>query len=475
MRAPHLCALLALAAPAAADLRLAPLLQEHAVLQRETTVPVRGWTAPGAEVTVTADWSAEPRSARADARGAFSVPLRTPEAGGPYALIVSAGGEELRLADVLVGDVWIASGQSNMQWPLFQAAGGEEAAAAASDARLRLFTVEPAFAAAEEQECAGAWAPCAPAAARDFSAVGFFFGSALAAELDVPVGIVDSSFGGTVAEAWISAHALRAQFPEFADDLERMSALAAGDEAQPLPASGSPWLNQNRPAALWNAMVAPLAGTPIRGVIWYQGESNRERHAQYRRLFPALIADWRKRFGQGDFPFYFVQLAPFDYPGDAGELALLREAQAEAQLVPYTGMAVTMDVGDPADIHPRDKRTVGERLAALALAGTYGRAVPCRGPTFRSLSVEGGAARLLFDGAEGLTSRGAPPASFELAGADRVFHPAEARIEGEAILLASPEVPEPAAVRFAWRAADASNVWNGAGLPLSSFRTDRWP
>jgi sialate O-acetylesterase len=229
------------------------------------------------------------------------------------------------------------------------------------------------------------------------------------------------------------------------------------------------------PSALWNGMVAPLVPRSVAGVIWYQGEANRAGWAQYERLFPALIGAWRTAFGRA-FPFYFVQIAPFGYEGDRGETALLRDAQRKTLArVSGTGMAVTMDIGDALDIHPLKKREVGERLAGLALARTYGRARADSGPLYRSCSPEGAFLRLAFEHARGLTTRGAPLRHALLAGADRVFHPAEARIEGETLLLWSPAVPAPLAARFGWGTTDATNLWNAAGLPASSFRTDDWP
>lgn len=229
------------------------------------------------------------------------------------------------------------------------------------------------------------------------------------------------------------------------------------------------------PSVLWNGMVAPLVPAALRGVIWYQGEANRDRAAQYRRLFPALIRDWRRAFGQPELPFEFVQLAPFGYPGDRGQAAFLRDAQRTTLALPHTGMAVTMDIGDPGDIHPRKKREVGERLARLALAQAYGRELEAFGPLYRSLTVEGDTLRLAFAHAVGLTTRGEPVRHVTVAGADRVFHPAEARIEGEALVVRSPAVPAPLAVRFGWGAADGTNLWNAAGLPAASFRSDDWP
>ena len=222
-------------------------------------------------------------------------------------------------------------------------------------------------------------------------------------------------------------------------------------------------------------MIAPLVPFALRGVIWYQGESNVSRAVQYRRLFPAMIADWRARWGRGDFPFYFVQIAPFAYLDDLGEAAELREAQAMTLAVPNTGMAVTMDIGNPQDIHPRNKVDVGRRLARLALAGIHGRDVEASGPVLTDWTVEGGAIRLAFDHAAGLTSRGQPLRGFTLAGEDHSFHVAEAVIEGASIVVRSEAVRAPLAVRFGWGAADETNLWNGTGLPASSFRTDDWP
>ncbi|TAH37020.1 MAG: hypothetical protein EYC70_08540 [Planctomycetota bacterium] len=241
------------------------------------------------------------------------------------------------------------------------------------------------------------------------------------------------------------------------------------------PRSG--WFHANTPSALFNGMIAPLVGYGLRGAIWYQGESNRGRAEQYRRLFPALIADWRRLWGIGEFPWYYVQIAPFRYGGDTGQAAELREAQMLALSVPNTGMAVTMDIGDPADIHPRNKQDVGKRLALCALAKTYGKSgVEYSGPVYREMKIEGDRVRLTFGHAGGgLDSKNRPLESFTIAGADRVFHPATAVIDGETVLVSSPQVQQPAAVRYGWAADAMPNLFNQAGLPASSFRTDDWP
>ena len=485
LRPGPLAALLLLASGAEArELRLAALFSDGMVLQRERDAPLWGWAEPGAEVRVRASWSESSFSTAADAAGRWRLTLPTPGAGGPHEVRVESGAEGVTIADVLTGEVWVASGQSNMEWTVHACADGiegYEARRAAMDLpRLRLFDVENAVSPRPAADVTGRWVACTPLTWPGFSAVGSAFGAELLRELDVPIGIVCSSWGGTMAEAWTSPATLRAGFPEFADALQRLDELAApppgageGGPGSPPEPEPTPSLGPHEPSVLYHGMIAPLVPYAMRGVIWYQGESNRGRAAQYRRLFPALIRDWRASWGNGDFPFLFVQIAPFAYPGDTGEAAELREAQAHALSVPGTGMAVTMDIGDPRDIHPKEKQEVGRRLALLALAGTYGRAgLVASGPVWRGLAVEDGRLRLAFDhAAGGLVARGELTA-FTVAGADGVFRPARAAIDGESVLVWSDEVPEPRAARFAWGAADASNLFNRAGLPASSFRTD---
>jgi len=446
--------------------KLPSFFSDHMVLQRETRVPLWGTAAPGARLEFSPEWRpAPPVVITADANGRWRAELDTPAAGGPFVIRIAHPGGTLELRDVLVGEVWLASGQSNMEWTLGPVVGSgvegwEEALQSAHDPRLRFFQVENALAADPEDDVRGSWVQSSAESARGFSATAYFFARTLRSELAVPVGVISSEWGGTPAEAWVRADRL-AEFPEFTAALVAL----AGSQAS----------NPNAPSVLWNGMIAPLVPAAIRGVIWYQGESNRERAEQYRTLFPALIRDWRAAFGRGDFPFYFVQIAPFAYEGDTGEAARLREAQGCALALPNTGMAVTMDIGDPSDIHPHKKREVGERLALWALARTYGRERECAGPLYRRMSTVGSAIRLEFEHAQGLTSRGEPVRHATIAGADRVFHPAEARIEGESLLVSCPEVRAPVAVRFGWGAADMTNLWNAAGLPASSFRTDDWP
>lgn len=636
---------------AAQDLRLPAVFGDHMVLQRQSSVPVWGWAAPGAEIAVAASWLPAAATARAGTDGRWRVDLSTGDERGPQRLEIVAAGERLAFDDVLLGEVWVCSGQSNMEWS-FQATADGYAAAAAYEAdlaradlpELRLFDVAHQFSWEPREDCEGKWTACTPRSVLGFSAIGYWFGRELHAELGVPIGLIGSNWGGTLCEAWTSAEGLarrqdfdgplalirelrehperaawkkeerlsewRGRFAaaepgsaggwmasDLADaDWETMELPSAWDGSLSgfdgvvwfrrevdLPAAwagrdlilelgpiddmdttwfngtqvgehmetgqwqtprryvvpgaavqagrnliavraldtggigglngapeqlalrpdgpglgpsmllGGPWrwrrgapaadlparpnldeFHPNSPTALFNGMIAPIAPFGLRGAIWYQGESNLPRARQYRTLFPDLIRDWRRVWGRGDFPFYFAQIAPFAYGGDQGEAAALRDAQRRAlAAVPNIGMAVTMDAGDPRDIHPRDKATVGHRLALWALARSYGREeLECSGPLYHGMRVEDGRVRLFFRHAEGLrTAGGAPPSCFTIAGADRVFHPADAAILGDQILVSSPAVAHPQYVRYGGGAADQPNLVNGAGLPASSFDT----
>ncbi len=657
-------------------LRLPAIIADGMVLQQQTDCPIWGWAGPGAEIVLRASWLDEETRVMADDAGAWKAMLASPTAGGPYTITITSTSEQtsnaagggaaahataqstITISDILIGEVWICSGQSNMEWPLSWADGGQEQVAAAKYPQIRIFDVEHQIAVTPQADCRGKWQACDPKTISRFSAVGYFFGRELHKELDVPIGLIGSNWGGTLAEAWTSGPALRrhGDFDQTLDALEReerepgyiekhgrdlMAAwwqdlekpdrgwqdrwwqpdrdtsdwptvtlpqaweksaignvdgivwfrrevdlpdewemqelvlelgpiddyditwfngaqvgelkepgawttprkytvpadlvrsgrnvivirvldtggdgglvgkpeqlrlrLAKGAaDAEPISLAGS-WqyqlgasieklppmpratrVHQNMPTALYNGMIAPLVPYAIRGAIWYQGESNRMRARQYRTLFPAMIADWRASWGIGEFPFYFVQIAPFNYGGDVGEAAELREAQMMTLKAPNTGMAVTMDIGNPADIHPRDKVPVGQRLAAWALAKIYGReGVVCSGPIYREMRVEGHAVRLQFDyaaggliagqrEADGSITPAEAPTGFQIAGANRKFVPATAEIDGETIIVRSPAVRKPVAVRYAWGAADAGTLFNKAKLPASSFRTDDW-
>lgn len=626
---------------------LHPLFGDHAVLQRDMRVPVWGWTEPGASVTVA--FAGQNQTAKADAKGKWMVRLKPMRASSePRNLTVSSSAAEgsVTIKDVLVGDVWLGSGQSNMEM-------GIELCDAAADIananfpNLRLLTIPKRTEAAPIEIPQCAWLPCSPETIKQgswggFSATAFYFGRELHRELNIPIGLIHSSWGGTVAEAWTSAEALekledfsssldwirqmrsengqvnystaydswflkkdsgtqhnwqkaktdsdwktvsapltfeqwglerfdgvawfRNEFtlPEdwagkdlqlqlgWVDDYDTAwvngvkvgetfrvdegrnyripsSALKPGkntiairvldtggnggfggnagqlrivptgdSEATPLsladnwqlrtsatfaelalPAVSPRSNNPNVPTYLYNGMIAPLLPFAIKGAIWYQGESNADRAGQYRRLLPTMIADWRSRFGVGDFPFYLVQLASFQ-PGAAEprdhSWAFLREAQAQTvRDVPNTGMAVAIDIGDVHDIHPKDKRNVGHRLALCALAETYGKDIEYSGPWYRSMKVTKDGIRLKFDHTDGgLVARGGTLKGFSIAGGDRKFFWADAVIDGNTVVVSSSKVPEPVAVRYAWDTSPECSLYNAAGLPAVPFRTDNW-
>ncbi len=483
--------------------RPAALFSDGAVLQRQRPVPVWGRGSDGEKVTVRFNGQEKSTIVR---DGRWMVRLDPMEAGGPFTLTVS-GENTVEVRDVLVGEVWVCSGQSNMQWPMSLSDMPEADAIEKSlDPGMRLFTVPRRAADAPEADVQAAWQPCDPGTVGDFSAVAYFFGRRLRRELDVPVGLISSNYGGTPAEAWTSQPVLRfdpvlrplldrhaqavLQYPSrveqwrsamAAKEQEAEKARQEGREAPKAPARpADPRASVQRPCGLYNAMISPLIPFAIRGVIWYQGESNAGEAWLYRRLFPAMIRNWRANWGQGDFPFLFVQLAPYTKirpePGES-RWAELREAQLLTALtVPNTAMAVITDLGDEDDIHPRRKAPVGERLALAALALAYGRSVEYSGPVYRSMEIEGSRVRLTFDhAADGLVVQGDSLTGFTVAGADGRFVNAEARVEGIQVVVWSPQVPNPVAVRFGWADYPVVNLHNRAGLPASPFRTDDFP
>jgi len=452
---------LAIGAAASADLQPHPLFSEGAVLQHGTTVPIWGTADEGERVTVA--FQGKQASTTTD-DGRWLVRLGGLEAGGPFDLVIRTEDETLTIGNVMVGEVWICSGQSNMQWPVQRSADSEATIANSADDRLRLLTV-PRQGTGEPLETVDVeWVECGPETVPGFSAVGYHFGKRLREELDAPIGLISSNYGGTPAEAWTDPEAL-ASHPELKAILERPR----------------PEREQHRPGWLFNAMIEPLIPYAFKGVIWYQGEANARRAYEYRTLFPAMIESWRAAWGQGDFPFLFVQLAPFmkieEEPTESA-WAELREAQLlTAQTAPSTAMAVITDVGEEDDIHPRQKQPVGERLALAALALAYEREVPYSGPVLEEARFENGKAILTFDHVHGgLVARDGSLTGFTIAGEDRVFHNAQAAITGpDTIEVHSPEVEEPVAARFGWANYPVVNLWNEAGLPASPFRTDDWP
>jgi len=494
------------------DLMCTQLTSDHAVLQRNMPLPLCGAAAPGERVTI--EFRGRQHRAAADTAGKWRIVLDPQESGGPDDLVIStAAGRSVTVRDVLVGEVWVCAGQSNMAFALKDATGGLAEAAQAQLPLLRLLTVPHVVA---DQPCnklpPTGWQACAPEAAASFSAVGYYFGKHLVEKLDLPVGLIQAAIGATPAESWVARTALESD-GDYRPILERWrrslacypdpeqtyakafaewdrAADTAEREGRPIPGAhpkligpGHSWT----PSGLFNGMIAPLTAFPIRGVIWYQGAAAPERAHQYRKVFRALIRDWRRAWGQGDFPFLFVQEAAFG-PKRAEPCehswAELREAQQMALAEPNTAMAVAVDVGAEKDIHPPDKKPVGDRLALLARSTVYHQHIPCTSPVVRAMTIDGPRVRLRFSHTYGrlLTSDSGPLKGFAISGGatdfsrgNRGFVWAEAQIEGNDIVIWSHEVARPQAVRYAWAQNPTCNLINAAGIPAAPFRTDDWP
>lgn len=504
-----------------ADVLPAPLFTDGAVLQRDKPVAIWGKADPGEKVSVR--FAGQSRDSTATSDGRWIVYLDTLALSAEPAELVVAGKNTVTVHDVLVGDVWLCSGQSNMEWPVSRAANAPAEIAAANFPLIRHVHIEHtvAEAPADTVKTRG-WQSASAATVGTWTAVGYFFAREIHQKLGVPIGIVHSSWGGTPVESWMSPAALRtdpafavvgarwrqnlAEFPAHKAAYEQQlaawtkaeavakargpAAVAEFAKQQPRPrpprGPGDAWT----PTGLFNAMINPLVPYGLRGVLWYQGESNAERASEYHALFAAMITAWRGHFGQGDLPFYWVSLANYGVPTDSGEkgrsYAFLREAQTQTLSLPNTGQALAIDLGDPKNIHPTNKQEVGRRLALLAKNRVYEIVGDDTGPSFVSATrepvpaVRGSAPaglvgmRVRFTHADGLVAHDKPVQALELAGVDRVFYPAEARIERDTLLVFSAKVREPVAVRYAFTNAPDANLYNGAGLPAVPFRSDEW-
>lgn len=628
------------------ELKLPSIIGDHMVLQQNSKASIWGWAAPGEKLVVSTSWNGEKYKTKADREGRWFVELATTAAGGPYTISIEADVSRV-LENIMLGEVWVCSGQSNMEWQLRRAESAGSEIPAANHPDIRLFNVEKRIAALPKEDVSGEWSVCTPSTAAGFSAVGYFFGKYLNEKLDVPVGLINTSWGGTPSEAWTSREMLRT-FGVFDKQLDDLYSLTDSDLAKAEasldsiaevnrrmmnPSSednigiregwmdpdydDSDWIEANGPAewstmeeigmtegvvwvrmpleipeawvgkdlvlelgpidemdvtyldgkqvgsnnkienwnvgrvyelpgssvnktamvlsvrivntimegglfgaadqlrvyprenpsadpvmlagvwkyriagefaeipnlanphtpsVLFNGMINPLTSFAIKGAIWYQGEANVSRAVQYRSIFPGMISDWRKQWERGDFPFYLVQLAPFDY-GPMNNSAELREAQfLTLSALENTGMAVTLDIGNPDDIHPTNKRDVGKRLALWALAKDYGKDFVCSGPLYRAISIEESSIRVHFDyTGKGLQSVGGPLTHFEIAGEDQVYYPANAIVDGHTVLVGHPDVKNPVAVRYGWSNTAMPNLYNWEGLPASSFSSDNWP
>jgi sialate O-acetylesterase len=540
--------------PLQADVKMPAIFGDHMVLQQEQKLPVWGTADPGEKVTVTA--GDHTGTATADDKGKWRVDLALFAVNTPPLSVTVAGKNTLKFEDVLIGEVWLASGQSNMELPLSALPVAAETEAHAADPQLRLFLVTKNTSTEAQTDVGGKWELADAKSVQPFSAIGYFFGRELRAKLNRPMGVIGSYWGGTPASAWISLSGLQKapSFQSYVDQhtwvldyiahyqeklaayqkdikawkdadkgaydarLQQWStdsdkATKAGQPAPPKPEPPASMPHEppdeskdfHLSAALYDGMISPLVPYGIKGVIWYQGENNTGNPIEYRTLFPRLIVDWREKWGQGDFPFLFVQLAglalgghfdAYDKPtGDPGfplvrdaDWPLLREAQAMALALPNTGMATAIDVGDVGGIHPADKLDVGLRLALAARHVGYGENIVYTGPVFDKMTVEGNSIRVSFKEVGGglviadgpITLAGCLPTptnellGFVIAGADQKYVLAKARIDGSSVVVSSPDVPSPVAVRYDWANLTQANLYNKEGLPALPFRTDNW-
>lgn len=478
--------------PIFGEVRLPKLFADHMVIQRNQ--PVHVWGEAGAGEIVTVTFRGTKQSATADSLGRWDVQLPPGDAGGPFRLTIQ-GANVITLSDVLVGDVWIASGQSNMGFSLRESQNAAHELTEANLPQVRLLHVNQRYAdyPQEDLTLTSPWSVCTADSAKDFSAVGYFFSRDIQRQEQVPIGIIESDWGGTPAEAWTSMHALSQDaglMPVFSawsvmadneattqreENYERkeIEQKYGSQQDENLRLPWHPIFNSWAPASLYNGMIAPLTKFPIRGVIWYQGESNTDalRYQIYGRLFRTLIQDWRAAWAQGSFPFLFVQIANYR-TGPDDHWPEVREAQRHALQLANTAMVVTIDIGDPDNIHPTDKQDVGYRLALAARAVAYHESVEDSGPLYRSMRRDGATLYLYFDHADrGLTVNGNTLRGFEIAGADGKFVPAFATIEGQSVVLSSPTVPQPTEARYGWSGDPAANLFNKAELPASPFDT----
>lgn len=455
-----------------ATVTLPAFFSDNMVLQQQTEAAIWGWSKSNSHIQITTSWNKKKYSARADASGEWRLKISTPRAGGPFQITISDG-QPIVLHNVLIGEVWLCSGQSNMEMPMkgFRdqpVIGSNDAIFNSVNDQVRLYIV-PRSVKVRTQDISkpSSWKIASPETVSNFSATAWYFARILQQQLKVPVGLVNISYGGSPAEAFMSEAALK-EFPEI-----KIPALADSSK-----------VNNKVATTLYNGMLHPFIGYTIRGCIWYQGETNADRPERYEKLFPAMVKEWREEFGLGDFPFYFAQIAPYNYnqynaAGQGNKLnsAYLRDAQRKAAAkIPNSGMVVLMDIGEENNIHPSNKEAGSKRFAYLALAKTYERkGFAYTSPVFDSLLINGSIATIRFkDAPNGLTTFGKPLLNFEIAGADKIFRPAKAVISRGTILVSSPDVQTPVAVRYAFKDFVMGELFSTEGFPVSSFRTDDW-
>jgi len=487
-----------------AEVRLPHVIGSNMVMQRDIRLPVWGWADSGETISVSLDTNQA--SVKADKDGSWMVSLYAMKAGGPYHMTIK-GKNTITLENIMIGEVWVCSGQSNMQWNMINIDNSRQEIATAEYPDIRLFQIPNITAGEPRNDINAEWCECSNETVRTFSAVAYFFGRDLYRKLNVPVGLINTSWGGTRIEPWTppvgfekvpSLQSItdeikkadteyRTQIQAFIGDTEQWLKQAKAFTHKGNPVPDPPKIpahdldNRVRPTGIYNTMIAPLIPFAFRGAIWYQGESNRGEGMVYHEKMKALIRGWRTVWGQGDFPFYYVQLAPFRYRGGVfiqpELLPEIWEAQTAALSEPNTGMVVTVDICDVNDIHPRNKQEVGRRLSLWALAKDYGQSgLVYSGPLFRAVTFQGNKATVEFDhtGDGLITYDGGDPTWFQISGPDRLFYNAQAKITGHMIEVWSDEVQNPVAVRFAWHEEAEPNLMNSARLPASPFRTDAW-
>jgi len=439
-----------------ADVTLPAIFGDSMVLQQKTNIPVWGWADPGEKVMVTV--RSRSKTTKADSNGKWMLRLGSIDAGGPFTLVIKAN-NTITLEDVMVGEVWLCSGQSNMEWSLKKLKTYEQEIARSDFPSLRLFRIKKTISDEPNEIVNAQWTRCIPDTAKDFSGTGYFFGKYLQQQLKVPVGLIQSAWGGTRIEPWIPSEVYNKSWNK--------------------PNENS----KQQPNVTFNGMINPIIPYAIKGAIWYQGETNciQKDKMLYYDKFETMVKSWRDLWGQGDFGFYFVQLAPYNYTTkfklNSQELAYFWETQTKCLDIRNTGMAGTMDIGDVNNIHPKNKHELGRRLALWALAKDYGKKdIEYCGPLYKSMKIKRDKIYISFDYTDGglKTRDGRAPSWFSVAGEDRVFYPAKAFIDGDKIIVHCEKAQKPEAVRFAWDQAAVPNLCNAEGLPASPFRTDKW-
>ncbi|HBG25991.1 MAG: hypothetical protein A2Y10_13725 [Planctomycetes bacterium GWF2_41_51] len=489
-----------------AAITLPSIISDNMVLQADSIAPIWGNAEPNSKITICPSWNKETIVTESDDQGKWTAKIKTPKKGKKCKLIISCGKESRTITNILIGQVWLCSGQSNMQWTVKQSTNADKELLEAKFPNIRLFSVKRAVAEEPQNDCFGQWVECNAETAAEFSAVGYYFGKKLHKKLRTPVGLINSSYGGTPAQSWTSKDTLindpslkqyvitdannkankdvyEKQYAQTLNEWKKevMKTVAAGKPAKRKPKPPLELREEQKSASIYNAMIHPLIPFAIKGVIWYQGESNAsnaDNAILYRTLFPAMISNWRNDWQQGDFPFYYVQLAAFGKTDlTKSNWALLREAQTMTLSLPNTGMAVAMDIGEPNNIHPKNKQEVGKRLAIWAFAKDYGyKNIIYSGPIYKSMQIEDDKIRIFFDYAKsGLkTPKRQSLKGFAIAGENGKFVWANATIEDGTVLVWSDQIKNPKHVRYGWTDYIECNLYNKKNLPASPFRTDNF-